>query len=105
MPLCAAFFSMMTGTWPRSRIQYTWPSSLITNRLMASAVTLLLIANGALAFDVVGWYVGSNTADWPLEELNWDVYSTIRLGGIRGYRGCVVASWRSLSGHAHSPRP
>ena len=35
------------------------------------------------AFDVVGWYVGQNTTNWPLSKLNWDVYSTIRVGELK----------------------
>ena len=34
-------------------------------------------------FDVVGWYVGDNFTDWPIESLRWDVYSTIRFGSVR----------------------
>lgn len=34
------------------------------------------------AFDVVGWYVGTNESTFPLESIRWEVYSTIRCGYI-----------------------
>jgi len=44
---------------------------------------MLPLLPAVLAFDVVGWYVGNNVTAWPLHELDWHVYSTIRLGGIQ----------------------
>jgi hypothetical protein len=47
-------------------------------RTYNASLLWLGVVNG---FDVVGWYVGTNTTDWPLSELRWDIYSTIRAGG------------------------
>lgn len=46
-------------------------------------VLLSALLPGTFAFDVVGWYVGDNLTDWPMTELNWEVYSSIRLGGVK----------------------
>jgi len=43
---------------------------------------LVALASCAAAFDVVGWYVGKDDGSWPLKELDWNLYSTVRLGGI-----------------------
>eukprot|EP00756_Hemistasia_phaeocysticola_P006742 Hpha_TRINITY_DN13980_c0_g1::TRINITY_DN13980_c0_g1_i1::g.35885::m.35885 len=53
-------------------------------KLRTPAVLLFLssFASTAQSFDVVGWYVGDNLTNWPMEELNWNVYSTIRIGGV-----------------------
>ena len=42
------------------------------------SVTLLLSAG---AFDVVGWYVGKNTTQFPISSIRWDVYTTVVLPG------------------------
>jgi len=46
---------------------------------------LLLLFFGAAvsSFDVVGWYIGDNFTDWPLSDLRWDIYSTIRFGEVQ----------------------
>lgn len=46
-------------------------------------VILSALVPGALAFDVVGWYVGDNLTNWPMDKINWDVYSTLRLGEVK----------------------
>merc|ERR1711934_650707 len=51
--------------------------------IFSSLVTLLSLVSCTPAFDVVGWYVGENQTNWPLNELNWEVYSTIRLGELK----------------------
>jgi hypothetical protein len=38
----------------------------------------LLLAT-TLAFDVVGWYVGTNTTQFPLSSIRWDIYTTVVL--------------------------
>ena len=43
---------------------------------------LALPAHGRDAFNVVGWYVGTNETEFPLESIQWDVYSTIRCGYV-----------------------
>ena len=48
--------------------------------LLLAAVCL---CTAATAFDVVGWYVGQNMTNWPPSRLNWDVYSTIRIGNLK----------------------
>merc|ERR1712224_861249 len=50
--------------------------------LASLAVALLLLPSAANGFDVIGWYVGQNQTSWPMEKLNWDVYSSIRLGSV-----------------------
>ena len=44
------------------------------------AIALLLSLACVYSFDVVGWYVGTNLTD--LELLNWDIYTTLRAGGL-----------------------
>jgi len=34
------------------------------------------------AFHVSGWYVGQNVTSFPLESIQWDVYTTIRCGTV-----------------------
>ena len=57
------------------------------------ALLLLFFAHRAVSsFDVVGWYVGDNFTDWPLSDLRWDIYSTIRFGEVQidGYGTCTA---------------
>merc|ERR1711920_761084 len=49
---------------------------------MGISLLQFLLLPCASGLDVIGWYVGENLTDWPPEDLNWDVYSTIRLGSI-----------------------
>ena len=45
-----------------------------------SIAVLLTLLSCARSFDVVGWWVGTNLTD--LERLNWDVYTSVRFGGV-----------------------
>ena len=51
--------------------------------LVLALTAVLAAASPGQPFDVVGWYVGDNFTDWPIESLRWDVYSTIRFGSVR----------------------
>ena len=46
-------------------------------------LVLPLLLPCASAFDVVGWYVGTNTTAFPLASIRWDIYSTLRLGYVQ----------------------
>ena len=51
----------------------------------AALLFLFLGLSSVSAYDAVGWYVGtdtSNTTGYPLEKLDWDLYTSIRGPGI-----------------------
>ena len=53
-----------------------------TMSILLAMAFLALPAHGRDAFNVVGWYVGTNETEFPLESIQWDVYSTIRCGYV-----------------------
>ena len=57
--------------------------TMLFGELALALTTVLAAASPGQTFDVVGWYVGDNFTDWPIESLRWDVYSTIRFGSVR----------------------
>jgi len=52
------------------------------NSLCILALSCLVHVPVAAGFDVVGWYVGTNETSFPLESIQWEVYSTIRCGYV-----------------------
>lgn len=49
---------------------------------IVSLSVLLSMCKASSSFNVVGWYVGKDEKDFPLESIRWDVYSTIRCGYV-----------------------
>jgi hypothetical protein len=46
-------------------------------------LTLTLFLPPTASLDVVGWFVGTDESSFSLDDVQWDVYSTIRCGYIQ----------------------